>query len=100
MMSCSYAKLSSPVIHTVKRIKVLHLGEPVRMQAEFEKDFLNDLSFAEDKGPVKFVSTHQLILYSETAELDTMYTNGRVFRLHDRLYWAKEDLIEKYKYRK
>jgi hypothetical protein len=72
--------------------------ELIKLDTITSKALLNEIKkIKEVQGPIKYAKTHRIIIYYKSKAIDTLFTNGTIFRLKSHFYKSKENLISKYK---
>ncbi len=83
----------------IEKIEVYQSSTKIEMQDDFKEKFMVEVKKAK---VVKFMKTHQFLIYKTDNTIDTLYTNGTAYQMQGdgfkgKYFITKENLIDKYK---
>ncbi len=86
----------------IEKIEVYQSSTKIEMQDDFKEKFMVEVKKAKKAKVVKFMKTHQFLIYKTDNTIDTLYTNGEAYQMQGdwfkgKYFITKENLIDKYK---
>jgi hypothetical protein len=69
----------------------IHLKDSVLNSLKQDLLLLNSI-----KGPIKYAKQYKIILKYKNEDIDTIFTNGEIFRLKNDYYKSKQNLFKKH----
>ncbi|WP_338814521.1 hypothetical protein V9L05_04375 [Bernardetia sp. Wsw4-3y2] len=103
MFSCSSKnKQIISRLDKIEKIEVYQSSTKIEMQDDFKEKFMVEVKKAKKAKVVKFMKTHQFLIYKTDNTIDTLYTNGKAYQMQGdwfkgKYFITKENLIDKYK---
>ena len=87
-------------LKNVSRITILkgYPEEVIVVDTTISKEILLDIIKAKEvQGLIKYQKKYRFIIQYKLGINDTLFTNGTIYRLKNKYYKSKEDLVVKYK---
>lgn len=86
----------------IEKIEVYQYFTKIEMQDDFKEKFIAEIKKAKKVKVIKFMKTHQFLIYKTDNTIDTLYTNGKAYQMQGdwfkgKYFITKENLIDKYR---